>query len=58
MNIPDNLDMRETEMDRKGLIKGIKCKLHNETDPRFPQKCTGDFGKVGREMVPWSAQIL
>ena len=49
MNIPDDLDMGEMGMDRKGLNKGITCKLHNETDPRFPQECVGDCGKTGRE---------
>ena len=49
MNIPDELDMGEMGIDRKGLKKGITCKLHNETDPRFPQECVGDCGKTGRE---------
>ena len=44
MNIPDDLDM-----DGKGLKKGITSKLHNETDPRCPQECVGDFGKAGRK---------
>ena len=49
MNIPDDLDMEEMGMDRKGLKKGITCELHNETDPRCPQQCVGDFGNTGRE---------
>ena len=32
MNIPYDLDMGEMGIDRKGLKKGITCKLHNETD--------------------------
>ena len=24
-------------------------KLHNDTDPGFPQECVGDCGKLGRE---------
>ena len=58
MNIPDDLDMGEMGMDGKVLKKGITCKLHNETDPRFPQECVGDHGKTGREIVLWSAKIL
>ena len=49
MNIPDDLDMRDMDMDGKGLKKGITCKLHKETDPRFPQACVGDCGKTGRK---------
>ena len=45
-------------MGGKGLKKGITCKLNNETDPRCPQECVGDFGKTGRKMVLWSAKIL
>ena len=48
INIPDDLDMGEMGMDRKGLKRGITCKLHNETDPRYPQECFGDCGKTGR----------
>ena len=58
MNIPDELDMGEMGMDRKGLKRGITYKLHNETDPRCPQVCVGYCGKTGRKMVLWSAQIL
>ena len=36
-------------MDGKGLKKGITCKLHNETNPRFPQECVEDCGKTGRK---------
>ena len=32
-----------------GLKRGITCKLHNETDPRFPQKFVVDYEKVVRE---------
>ena len=39
MNIPDDLDMGDIGMDGTGLKKGITCKLHNETDPGFPQEC-------------------
>ena len=49
MNIPDDLDMGEMGMDRTGFKKGITCKLHNDTDPGFPQECVRDCGKVGRE---------
>ena len=49
MNVPDDLDIGAMGMDRKGLKKGITCKLHNETDPRCPQECIGDFGKTGRK---------
>ena len=48
MNIPDDLDMGEMGMDGKGLKGGITCKLHNKTDPRFPQECVGDCGNAGR----------
>ena len=47
MNIPDDLNMGEMGMYRKGIKKGITCKLHNETDPRCPQECVGDCGKTG-----------
>ena len=33
MNIPDDLDMGEMFMDRRGFKKGIECKLHKKTDP-------------------------
>ena len=36
-------------MGQKGLEKGITSKLHNETDPRFPQECVGGCGKTGKE---------
>ena len=49
MNIPDNLDIGEMGMDGKGFKKGITCKLHNESDTRFPQECVGDCGKTGRK---------
>ena len=49
MNIPDDLGMGEMGMDGKGLKKGITCKLHNDTDPRYPQECVGDCGKTERE---------
>ena len=49
MNIPDDLYMREMGIDGKGLNKGITCKLHNNTDPRFAQECVGDCGKTGRK---------
>ena len=49
MNIPDDLDMGEIGLDRKGLKKGITCKLHNGTDHKFPQECVGDCGKTVRE---------
>ena len=48
MTIPDYLDMGEMGMERKGLKKGITCKLHNETYPRFSQECVGDFDMTGR----------
>ena len=48
MNIPDDLDMGGVGMDRKGLKRGIACKLHNETNPGCPQECVGDCGKVIR----------
>ena len=35
-------------MDGKGFKNGITCKLHNETDTRFPQECFGGCGKSGR----------
>ena len=28
---------------------GIKCKLHNDTDPRFPQECVEICGKTIRK---------
>ena len=49
MNILDDLDMGEMGMDRKCIIKGITCKLNNQTDPRCPQECVGDYGKAGRK---------
>ena len=49
MNIPNDLDMGDMGMDRKGFKKGITYKLHNETDPRYPQECVGDCGKAGRK---------
>ena len=49
MNIPDDLDMGEMGMDGKGIKKGITCKLHKETDPRYTQDFVGDCGKAGRE---------
>ena len=49
MNIPDDLEMGEMGMYGKGLKKGITCKLHNDTDPRFPQECVGSCGNTGRE---------
>ena len=49
MNILDDLDMGEMSMDETGLKKGIACKLHNETDPGFPQECVGDCDKSGRK---------
>ena len=49
MNVPDDLYMGSMEMDRKGLKKGITCKLHNKTDPICPQECVGVFDKTGRE---------
>ena len=42
MNIPDDLDISEMGMDRKGLEKEITCKLHNNTDPGCPRECVGD----------------
>ena len=51
MNIPDDLDMGDMVMDGKVLKKGITCKLHNETDPRCPQECVGDYVKTGRKNV-------
>ena len=36
-------------IDGKSLNKVIMCKLHNETDPRFPQECVGDCGRTERE---------
>ena len=47
VNIPDDLDMGEMGMDRTGLKKGVMWKLHNETDPGYPQNCVGDCDKVG-----------
>ena len=35
-------------MDGKGLKKGITCKLHNETGPRFSQECVGYCYNTGR----------
>ena len=35
-------------MDRKSLKKGITCKLHNETDTKFPQEFVGDFSETER----------
>ena len=49
MNIPNDLDMGDMGMERKGYKKGITCKLHNETDPVCPQECVGDCGKEGRK---------
>ena len=51
MNIPDDLDIDEMGMVRTGLKRGITCKLHNETDPRCPQECIGDYVKTGRKNV-------
>ena len=48
MNRPDDLDMVEMGMDRKGIKKGIRCKLNNKTDPRCTLECVGDCGKTGR----------
>ena len=36
MNIPDDLDMGEMGMDRKGFKKGSTCELHNDNDPGCP----------------------
>ena len=47
MNIPDELYMGEMGMEEKALKRGITCKLHNDTDPRFPQDCVGYCGKTG-----------
>ena len=41
--------MGEMEMDGTRFKNWITCKLHNETDPGFPQECVGDCGKVGKE---------
>ena len=49
MNIPDELTRGEMGMDGKGLKKGIRCKLQNETGPSCPQECVGDCGKTGRK---------
>ena len=49
MNVPDDLYMGAMGMNRKGLKKGITCKLHNETYPRFPQECVGGCGKTRRK---------
>ena len=49
INIPDDLDMGEMGMDRKGFKKGITSKLHNETDPRYQHECVGDCGNAGRK---------
>ena len=49
MEIPDDLDMGEMGMDGKVLKKGITCKLHNDTDPRYPQECVGGCGKTERK---------
>ena len=49
INIPDDLDMGEMGMDRKDRKKGITCKLHHKTDPRFLQECVGGCGKTGRK---------
>ena len=51
MKIPDDLDIGEMVMDITCLEKGITCKLHNNTDPGFPQECVGDCGKVGRKNI-------
>ena len=45
MNIPDDLGMGEIGMDGKVLKMGIMCKLHNETDTRYPQESVGSCGK-------------
>ena len=47
MNIPDALDMGEIGIGGTSLKKGIMCKLHNKTDPGFPQEIVGDCVKVG-----------
>ena len=39
MNIPDDQDMGKMGMEVTGFKKGITCKLHNNTDPGFPQEC-------------------
>ena len=44
-------------MGKKVLKKGITCKLNNKTDPGCPQECVGDFVKVGRKMLIWSAHM-
>ena len=49
INIPYDLDMREMDMDGKGLKRGITCKLNNDTDPRWPQECVGGCCKTRRE---------
>ena len=41
MNILYDLDMVDMGMDRTGLKRGVVWKLHNETDPGFPQECVG-----------------
>ena len=49
MNIPDDFDMGNMGMERKGLKKGITCKLHNKTDPRCPLEFVGGCGNAVRE---------
>ena len=47
MNISDDLDMDEMGMDGAGIKKGVMWKIHNETDPGFPQECVGDYENLG-----------
>ena len=47
--IPNDLDKGDMSMDGKRLERGITCKLHNNTDPRYPQECVGDCDKTRRK---------
>ena len=49
MIILDDLDMGKMCIYRKFFKKRMTCKIHNVTNPGFPQECVGDCGKTGRE---------
>ena len=49
MNIPDDLYMGKMGMDRTGLKRGSTWKLHNKTDPGFPQECVEDCDKARKK---------
>ena len=42
-NISEDVDMAEMAWDGTKSEKGVSWKLHNKSDPTFPQECVGKY---------------